>query len=116
MLSKVIATAAAALAFGVGTATAAETPQGLKADGLRLQGQAQRYLHGYTPAGLYADGLRWQAAARAYQSRPVVVSTGGNGFNWGDAGIGAAGGFVAFLCAGGAFVFVRRGRRTKLAL
>jgi hypothetical protein len=118
MFSKVITTAAAALVLGVGTAIAAETPKGLKADGLRLQGQAQRYqqLHGYTPAALYADGLRWQAAARAYESRPVIDSIGHDGFDWGDAGIGAAGSFVAFLCAGGAIVFVRRSRRTKLAL
>ena len=36
------------------------TPQGLKADGLRLQGLADRYgqMRGYTQAGLRADGLR----------------------------------------------------------
>jgi hypothetical protein len=118
MFSKLIATAVATLVLGLGTAVAAETPQGLKADGLRLQAMAQRYqeLHGYTPAALYADGQRWQAMARAYATAPAAVATGGEGFNWGDAGIGAAGGFVAFLLAGGALVFVRRSRRTKLAL
>ena len=141
MFSKFIATAALVLAFGVGTATAAETPQGLKADGLRLQAMAQQYqqlhgytpaalnadglrwqamarqyLHGYTPAALSADGLRWQAMASAYASQPAVAAGGSSSFHWGDAGIGAAGGLVLFVCGAAGIVFVRRSRRTKLAL
>jgi hypothetical protein len=112
MFSKVIAIAAVILTIGVGTATA-QTPQGLKADGLRLQAMADRYGQ---IQGIKADGLRWQAAARAYATRPVVVASDGDDFNWGDAGIGAAASFVALLGIGGATVFVRRGRRTKLAL
>jgi hypothetical protein len=142
MFKRFIATAAVIFVVGAGTATAAETAQGTKADGLRLTGMAQRYeqlhgrtalglyadglrltamaqryqqLHGYTPAALYADGLRWQAMARAYESRPAV-SASGSSFDWADAGIGAAGGFVLFACSAGAIVFVRRSRRTKLAL
>ena len=44
------------------------TQEGLKADGLRLQGLADRYaqMSGYTQDGLRADGLRYQAMARAY--------------------------------------------------
>jgi len=142
MFKKLIATAAVVSLVGAGTATAAPTAQGVKADGLRLTGLAQRYeelhgrtalglyadglrltamaqryqeLHGYTPAALRADGLRWQAMARAYASRPAVTATG-SGFDWADAGIGAAGGFVLFAGAAGAIVFARRSRRTKLAL
>jgi hypothetical protein len=142
MFKKLIATAAVISVVGVGSATAAPTAQGVKADGLRLTGLAQRYeqlhghtalglyadglrltamaqryqqLHGYTPAALRADGLRWQAMARAYASRPVVAGSGSS-FDWGDFGIGAAGGFVLFACSAGAIVFVRRSRRAKLAL
>lgn len=59
-------------ALSSGTANAAgSTPQGLKADGLRLQGIAQRYqeMSGYTQQGLKADGLRLQALAQAYAKR-----------------------------------------------
>ena len=50
------------------------TEQGLTADGLRLQGIADRYaqMRGYTQAGLRADGLRYQAMGRAYPSRPAA--------------------------------------------
>ena len=50
------------------------TQQGLTADGLRLQGIADRYaqMRGYTQEGLKADGLRYQAMARAYASRPAA--------------------------------------------
>jgi hypothetical protein len=143
MFTKLIATAALALTIAVGTATAAPTAQGIKADGLRLQAQAQRYeqargttplglyaeglrwqamarpyLHGLTPAALYADGLRWQAMARAYAPRPVVAAptSTGSSFDWGAAGIGAAAGIALFAFGAVAIVFVRRSRRTKLAL
>jgi hypothetical protein len=142
MFKRFITTATVIFVVATGTATAAETSQGLKADGLRLTAMAQRYqelhgltpagiyadglrltamaqryqqLHGYTPAALYADGLRWQAMARAYTSRPAVT-TGGSGFDWGDAGIGAASVLVLFVCGAAGIVFVRRSRRTKLAL
>ena len=107
----------AALSSGTANAMSVEgtTPQGLKADGLRLQGLADRYaqMSGYTQDGLRADGLRYQAMARAYADRPaasfytpqalkaeglrwqrmaqayaqpqVVRDTG---FDWGAAGIG----------------------------
>jgi hypothetical protein len=121
MFRKILATAAVAMIVGVGTATASETPQGLRADGLRLQAMAHHYksLHGYTPAGLYADGLRWQSMARFYESqghRAVAnVSSTRTGFAWGDAGIGAATGLAACAAGAVALVFARRSRRTKLA-
>lgn len=119
------------------------TPQGLKADGLRLQGLADRYvqMRGYTQDGLRADGLRYQAMARAYANRPAasfytpqalkaeglrwqtmaqayaqpqVVRN--SGFDWGAAGIGAIGVFVAMLCAAVLILAVRRIREEKLAV
>jgi hypothetical protein len=91
----------AALSSGTANAMSVEgtTPQGLKADGLRLQGIADRYVQmsgytqeglqadgfrlqgladryaqmsGYTQDGLRADGLRYQAMARAYANRPAA--------------------------------------------
>jgi hypothetical protein len=134
-----------ALTCGTASATSVggSTPQGLKADGLRLQGIADRYvqMRGYTQEGLRADGLRYQAIARAYQSRPAasfytpqalkaeglrwqamakaytqpqVVRN--SGFDWGAAGIGAIGVFVAMLCAAVLFLGVRRIREEKLAV
>ena len=119
------------------------TPQGLKADGLRLQGIADRYvqMRGYTQDGLRADGLRYQAMARAYTNRPAasfytpqalkaeglrwqtmaqayaqpqVVRN--SGFDWGAAGIGAIGVFAAMLCAAVLILGVRRIREEKLAV
>jgi hypothetical protein len=144
MLSKLIATAAVITVAAVGTATAGTTPQGLKADGLRYQALAERYqqMRGMTPAGLTADGLRWQAIARAYLNRPaasfytpqalraeglrwqalarasapVAVTSASSGFDWTDAGIGAAGGLGVALMGVGLVSVTRRIRRTKLAL
>ena len=120
------------------------TPQGLKADGLRLQGLADRYaqLRGYTQDGLRADGLRYQAMARAYADRPAAsfytpqalkaeglrwqrmaqaysqpqVVRNNSGFDWGAAGIGALGVFVAMLCASVLVFAIRRVRQEKLAI
>jgi hypothetical protein len=118
MFKMLITTAAVVMVVAAGTATAGTTPQGLKADGLRYQAMAERYqqMRYYTPQALEADGLRWQAMARAYASRPVVSASGGTGFHWGDAGIGAAGGVVLFACGGIAVLFARRSRRAKLAV
>jgi hypothetical protein len=120
------------------------TQEGLKADGLRLQGLADRYaqMSGYTQDGLRADGLRYQAMARAYESRPAAsfytpqaLKAEGlrwqamgqayaqpsqvvreSGFDWGAAGIGAIGVFVAMLCAAVLILAVRRVREEKLAV
>jgi hypothetical protein len=129
-----------------GTASAAGmTPQGLKADGLRLQGIAHVYglMKGTTPEGLRADGLRLQGIAQAYQNRPAasfytpqalkaeglrweamsqaydggtIVSPSTGGFDWSDAGIGAVGGAGFAAFAFAAVIFARHLRRAKLAL
>jgi hypothetical protein len=135
----------AALSSGTANAMSVggNTPQGLKADGLRLQGMAERYvqMRGYTQEGLKADGLRYQAMARAYESRPAASfytpqalkaeglrwqrmaqayaqpqASRASGFDWGAAGIGALGGFVALLCASVLILGVRRIREEKLAV
>jgi hypothetical protein len=136
----------AALTGGTASAMAAggSTPQGLKADGLRLQGIADRYaqMSGYTQEGLKADGLRYQAMARAYASRPAAsfytpqaleaqglrwqrmaqaysqpqVVRNSSGFDWGAAGIGAIGLFVVLLCGTVLILGVRRIREEKLAV
>jgi hypothetical protein len=119
------------------------TQEGLQADGLRLQGIADRYaqMRGYTQDGLRADGLRYQAMARAYADRPAASfytpqalkaeglrwqamaqtysqpqAVRSSGFDWGAAGIGAIGVFVAMLCAAVLFLAVRRIREEKLAV
>jgi hypothetical protein len=73
-----LVTVAAALAGG--TAMAASTPQGLKADGLRWQAIANAYQQREqashsTEQGLTADGLRLQGLAQRYEwlkTRPAA--------------------------------------------
>jgi hypothetical protein len=94
------------------------TQDGLKADGLRYQAMARAYADRpaasfYTPQALKAEGLRWQAMADAY-AQPQVVRD--SGFDWGAAGIGAIGVFVALLCAAVLILAVRRIREEKLAV
>jgi hypothetical protein len=146
-ISRVVGLVFLVAALSSGTANAMSvggtTPQGLKADGLRLQGLADRYaqMSGYTQDGLRADGLRYQAMARAYESRPAAsfytpqaLKAEGlrwqtmaqayaqpqvvrdSGFDWGAAGIGAIGVFVAMLCAAVLILGVRRIREEKLAV
>jgi hypothetical protein len=111
-------------ALASATAMASSTPQGLKADGLRLQGLAQRYewlqsrpaASFYTAQALRADALRWQAMARAYaQPKGTTISSSGS-FDWADAGIGAASGFALALCIAIVIAWARRTRETKLAV
>jgi hypothetical protein len=135
----------AALTGGTANAMSSQgtTPRGLMADGLRLQGLADRYaqMSGYTQDGLRADGLRYQAMARAYAdkpaasfytpqalkaeglrwermaqaySQPQVVRD--SGFDWGAAGIGALGVFVAMLCASVLVFGIRRIRQENPAV
>jgi hypothetical protein len=97
MSSKVTLGWVAGLVFTValvvsGTASASRTPEGLKADGLRLQALAQHYkqMQGTTALGLKADGLRLQAIAQHYQrleNRPAASfytpeALRANGLRW----------------------------------
>jgi hypothetical protein len=146
-LSRLVGLVFLVAALTGGTASAmsdpGSTPQGLSADGLRLQGIADRYaqMRGYTQEGLKADGLRLQAMARAYANRPAASfytpqalaaqglrwqrmaeayaqpqQISDSGFDWGAAGIGALGVFVAMLGAAALFLGVRRIREEKLAV
>lgn len=97
---------------------------GLRADGLRLTKMAQAYEASRPAASFYpqqalkAQGLRLAAMAKAYKdSQPVVQSVdSAGGFNWGDAGVGLAGGIAFSICAAALIFSARRGRRTRLVL
>ena len=94
------------------------TQDGLRADGLRYQAMARAYQNRpaesfYAPQALKAEGLRWQMMAQAH-AQPQVVRN--SGFDWGAAGIGAIGVFVAMLCAAVLILAVRRIREEKLAV
>jgi hypothetical protein len=84
-LVRLVGLAIAGVVLAVGTATAASDrpAQGLKADGLRLQGIAQVYgqlkdrpaASFYAPLALAAEGQRLQGIAQVYeglQSRPAA--------------------------------------------
>jgi hypothetical protein len=100
------------------------TPQGLKADGLRLQGIARVYESlgaqaGYpTPLGPKADGLRLQGIAKVYgQIRGGQAPESGSfsrssGFDWADyaIGIGSGMGLILVLAGGLAIGWQRRHR------
>jgi hypothetical protein len=92
MFSKLIVTAVAILALGVGTAIAARP----------------------TPQGLRADGLRWQAIARFY-AKPAAATSESGGFDWSDAGVGLEAGLGVAALGGVTIVFARRSRRAGLA-
>ena len=69
-----------------------------------------------TPVDLRSPDTR-DAALLAHSPGPtVVVASGSQGFDWTDAGIGAAGGFAIALIVAGMLVLVRLGSRRKLAL
>jgi hypothetical protein len=94
------------------------TQDGLRADGLRYQAMARAYADRpaasfYTPQALKAEGLRWQRMAQVY-SQPQVVRD--SGFDWGAAGIGALGVFVAMLCASVLVFGIRRIRQENPAV
>jgi hypothetical protein len=104
-------------------APAFSTPQGQRADGLRLEAIADVYRRldnrpaasFYTPQALRADGMRWQAMARAYDGRDTEVGATSTGFDWRDAGIGAVGGLGAVIGGAALVLVARRIRRTRLA-
>jgi len=114
MFRTYLAVVIAALAFGVGTAAAAETAQGLKADGMRLQAMAQRY---QWLQGVKADGMRYQAMANYYaaQKAAAVTPVRSSSFDWQDAGIGAGVAVAALLSLTLIVGFARR-HRNELAV
>ena len=67
----------------------------------------------YVPAG--SPSMQTQATAPVSQPTVVRVSAPANGFDWADAGIGAAGGVaLTMIGVGGALVAAgRRSRRTQ---
>ena len=111
-----------------------QTPAGVIADGLRLQGEAEVYkqlesAQGYpTEQGLKADGLRLQGEAQVYQQlqggpdvferyaaahpygRGLSVSSTStsDGFNWSDWGIGIGMGVGIALILGTGLIMGRR--------
>jgi hypothetical protein len=105
------------------------TSSGVYADGLRLTAMAKAYQNADaqasrpTPYQLQVEGLRWTAMAKAYKqagASGAITSTGratatpSRGFDWRDAGIGAAIAFgVALVLVTG--VAVARHHRTGLA-
>jgi hypothetical protein len=125
---------------GIGeVATAPMSPQELQA--LRVRGQELNRLYGpaesvVTPEALRALELRGEAMNRFYRAdspgapvrgeiktdvrdvAPLPVSTSAPdsvGFDWRDAGIGAAGGFALVLLGASGLVALRRGRKSGLA-
>jgi hypothetical protein len=98
----------------------------LKADGLRLQALARRYQQltsrpaaaFYTARELKVEGLRWQAMARPYQTRSssrTVAGSRSGSFDWGAAGIGAAGGLGLAASSVALVLVARRARREEPA-
>jgi hypothetical protein len=122
-LTRVLLLGAIVAAMATSAAVSAPTPQGLKADGLRLQGIAKVYeslrATSYpTPLGLKADGRRWQGIAKVYQQNHLgqAVETGSvsqsTGFDWADyaIGIGSGMGLILVLAGGLAIGWQRRHR------
>ena len=120
------------------------TPEGLKADGMRLQGIARTYmqlqsqdtgsqstyptwahqLHSPvtasqypTAAGLKADGLRYQGIARVYeQLQSNVPVSGGSDFGWSDWAISVGAGIgIALLLGIGLMVGRKQHHRVQPA-
>ena len=111
-----------------------QTPAGVIADGLRLQGEAEVYkqlesVQGYpTQQGLKADGLRLQGEAQVYQQlqdgpdvferyaaahpygRGLSVSSAStsDGFDWSDWGIGIGVGAGIALILGAGLIMGRQ--------
>jgi hypothetical protein len=92
-----------ALGLATGASPALASPFDLNAQGSTV------------PAG--AASLRSQTTAPAGPPTIVRVSAPDNGFDWGDAGIGAAGGFaLSMIGVGGAIAVSQRRTRRGTAL
>jgi hypothetical protein len=126
LTSLVIVAASLVLATGTATATGATRPDdranhGAGAVGLVVSSQVirpdDRATHG--PGAISAtdnpavrpDDRAWRGAGPAPASVPDATSTGVDGFDWADAGIGAAGALGLGLLLIGGTAFVVRQRR-----
>ncbi len=70
---------------------------------------------GHQDLGLRPDdraGFRGTGVVSAPISTPVIVRVTPGGFDWGDAGVGAAGVFGLMLLAGGVAIVSRHGYRS----
>ena len=70
------------------------------------------YIYGGAPPAVAQVGSGFY---RAHLSPPVVTTTGGDGFSWSDAGLGAVTGFGALFLLMGTATLVRR-RNTTIAV
>ena len=103
-----------------GSAASHYTPQALRAMGLRYTALANSYTAAppdsgsaashYTPQALRAMGLRDTALANSYTVAHTQASAS-PGFNWADAGIGAAGIIVILGAAGASTTLIRHRRQ-----
>jgi hypothetical protein len=112
-------------ALGLVVAACAAAPAGAITDPPASTGTPTTASY-YTPEALKAQGLRWTAMAEFYGSKsrpddrsglrttsrstPVTVLATGTGFDWTDAGVGAATGFLVAACAAAGITAVRRER------
>jgi hypothetical protein len=92
-------------AYG-GLSTSVETVPGWTA-----HPSTKPYIYGGAPPAVAQAGSGFY---RAHLSAPVVTTTGGDAFNWGDAGLGAVTGFGALFLLAGSAMLVRR--RNTLAI
>ena len=102
---RITTSAAVALALAAAAAPAAATPVDLNANG------------SYVPAAVGSSSAPSHVSQPAPASTPTIVrmSSGNGGFDWGDAGIGAAGGFALSMLGLGSVLAVsqRRTRRSE---
>jgi hypothetical protein len=84
-----------------GAASSYYTPEALKAQALRWTAMAQLYSHSSRPDD--RGGTRTSAP-----STPAQVLVTKSSFDWNDAGIGAATGFVLAVCMAAGVMFTRR--------
>jgi hypothetical protein len=70
--------------------------------------QTKPYIYGGAPPAVAQAGSGFY---RAHRSPPVVTTTGGDGFNWSDAGLGAVTGFGALFLLAGSSILVRKRRQ-----
>ena len=96
------------------------TTRALAAAGLALTiggAQASARPIAFTPEGSQPATRTVAVAPRSHVSEPTIVrvTSGNGGFDWGDAGIGAAGGLALSMLAVGGGLLVTERRRSQAA-